>query len=84
MALRIYEEDTDGEVGSRYEIEKETDSNGRVFFRAYRCSGPLTIRYLCEPQETFGGALHYLIKTLEDREGVDIEPAPVKEEEEEE
>lgn len=77
LAAVIYEDKTDYEVGSRYEISRDTDYKGRVFYRAYRCRGPVSVEYLCEPQETIGGALHYLLKALQDFDEVIIEPAEV-------
>ena len=75
LAAVIYEDEADWEVMNRYEISRREDDQGRVFYRAYRCRGAVSVEYLCEPQETIGGALHYLVKALEDFEDVILEPA---------
>lgn len=75
LAAVIYDHKTDYEVSNRYEISRDTDYKGRVFYRAYRCYGVLGVHYLCERQESFGGAMYYLLKALREDEFVDIEPA---------
>jgi len=82
LAAVIYEDEADWEVMNRYEISRREDDQGRMVYRAYRCKGPVSVEYLCEPQGTIGGALHYLVKALEDFEELTIEPTPIEEEEE--